>query len=147
MAFCKFDVWYLLDMPSFCINHTLNQLGGFLFIFSYRFLGFGFFFTSSDAFGEEAHQGTPVGHFCSCCRVPPSECLCGSLSDGMIRLLRFFKIERRCHILILGSRESNKVAHLLASRAEGPLSNTWYVDLPTFILDVIANDVNLFEVQ
>lgn len=44
-------------------------------------------------------------------------------------------------------RESNKVAHLLASQAEGPLTTSWYVDPPIFILDALANDVNLFEEQ
>ena len=44
-------------------------------------------------------------------------------------------------------RESNKVAHLSASRVEGPLTIRCYADPPIFILDSIANDVNLFEVQ
>ena len=48
---------------------------------------------------------------------------------------------------VLCPRERNKVAHLLASQAEGPLTTSWYVDPPSFILDALANDVNLFEFQ
>ena len=42
-------------------------------------------------------------------------------------------------------RESNDVAHVLASKAEGDLSVIWQSDSPDFIVDVLANDVSLFE--
>jgi hypothetical protein len=41
-------------------------------------------------------------------------------------------------------RESNRVAHFLACKAEGPHS-VWIEDPPNFILGLLANDVTLFD--
>jgi hypothetical protein len=41
-------------------------------------------------------------------------------------------------------RDSNCVAHCLASRAEGSQSVVWHEDPPDFIVGLLANDVNLF---
>lgn len=52
-------------------------------------------------------------------------------------------------LLFLAScpRESNEVAHVLASKADGYLITLWQGDPLDFIIDVHANDVSLFEIQ
>jgi hypothetical protein len=44
-------------------------------------------------------------------------------------------------------RESNIVAHILASNAEGPQSTIWHEDPPGFLISQLANDVSLFANQ
>jgi hypothetical protein len=42
-------------------------------------------------------------------------------------------------------RESNLVAHVLASKAEGPYSVCWTGDPSAFIVELLTNDVSLFD--
>jgi hypothetical protein len=43
------------------------------------------------------------------------------------------------------SRESNKVAHTLACKAEGPQSISWLEDPPDYIIGLIEDDVTIFD--
>jgi hypothetical protein len=44
-------------------------------------------------------------------------------------------------------RESNKVAHTLASKAVGSQSIVWLDDLPDFLIEILVNDVTIFDDQ
>jgi hypothetical protein len=42
------------------------------------------------------------------------------------------------------ARESNRVAHTLASRAEGPQPAVWFEDPPDFLVGLLTDDVTIF---
>jgi hypothetical protein len=47
-------------------------------------------------------------------------------------------------IFIHCARESNKVAHMLACKAEGPQSIVWLEDPPDFLTELLTDDVTIF---
>ena len=50
------------------------------------------------------------------------------------------------HVIFCHSpRESNRVAHTLACKAEGPQSIVWLEDPPAFISELLANDVTIMD--
>ena len=46
---------------------------------------------------------------------------------------------------VFAPRESNQVAHVLASKAEGSLSSVWHEDPPDFIRGLLVNDITLVD--
>ena len=48
--------------------------------------------------------------------------------------------------IVFSLRESNLVAHMLASKAEDSMSTVWHEDPPDFIRDLLVNDVTLLDV-
>jgi ribonuclease HI len=78
------------------------------------------------------------------------------MQDGGINLVRLQQFMKNAIFFVEGfpmlflnhcPRESNKVAHTLASKAVGSQSIVWLDDPPDFLIEILANDVTIFDDQ